>query len=255
MKQVVVLAHATDAGAASVAGRLRRQLGPASVMVLRPEALSLARWSHRVDEQGHAFTRISLPGMPPLSSADVGILLNRIRYLPVARFRHSSAKDRDYAGAEMEALVASWLAELGDRAVHVVRSHPWVTPSIPVQRWASVAAAHGLPVAPHTITTSERWRSLSTVAGAAPRGEAMACTESALVAGDEVEGPLSERFGAECIATAHALRCFPLLEFHFAKGVENLVAVDPMPPLERAAAVEATCRLVTARLPLLPAAP
>jgi hypothetical protein len=253
VKRIVLLAHASDAGAASLALRLRGRLGPAAVVVVRPEALSLATWTHRVDEHGHASTRLSLPGRPPLESADVGVVLNRIRYLPVPRFRRSSAKDRDYAGAELEALVASWLAEMGDRVVHVVRSHPWVTPSISVQRWVSVAAAHGLPVAPRTIATSARWPRRPTPA--ASGRDAPAFAGSVLVAGDDVEGPLSRPFGAACAAAARAFGCFPLLEFQFAReeGGVSLAGVDPMPPLERPAAVEAVCRLAVSLLGHAPA--
>ncbi len=267
MKQVLVIAHATDAGAASVAARLRRELGAQAVHLVRPEALSLARWSHRVDEHGHASTNVTLPGKLPLYSADIGVALNRIRYLPVVRFQRSSPKDRDYAGAELQALVASWLAELGERAIHTVRRYPWVTPSLPAQHWASAAAACGLPVAMRRITTSERWRlpgdglhgeirsacasyndTRAQMQGEGNEGQ-ISLAGSVLVAGNQVEGTLARQFGARCHAAARTLG-FALLEFQFALVAGNpaLVEVDPLPLIERPAAVEVTYRLVMSRL-------
>src|SRR5262245_29560283 len=96
---VLILAHATDVGAALVAGELARELGARAVRVVRPEILSLARWSQRVDANGGASTRIELPLGQPLANVELLAVLNRIRYLPVPRFQRASAKDRDYAGA------------------------------------------------------------------------------------------------------------------------------------------------------------
>lgn len=225
---VLILAHAGDEGAKSVAARLVRELGADAVRVVRPEGLSLARWSHRVDSTGRASTRIALPRAPAFTNAGVAAVFNRIRYLAVPRFRRRSAKDRDYAGAEFQAIVVSWLAELGDRVVHVVRRHPWVTPSLPLQHWASAAAACGLPVAKRTIVNSPQAQT-----GADVPGSGMAdFAGTVLTAGERAGGPMANRYGLRCLATARALG-FPLLEFCF--DVEEketvLVHVDPLPPL------------------------
>src|SRR5262245_13199831 len=137
MRTVVILAHAADNGAASVADSIARETGGEAVTLVRPETLSLARWSHRVHSGGGASTRIELPYGQLLESGNVGAVLNRVRYLPVPRFHRSSAKNREYAAAEMQAVIASWLAGLGGRVVHVVRRHAWVSPTLPRQHWAS----------------------------------------------------------------------------------------------------------------------
>jgi len=231
---VLILAHATDAGAAMVAEELACELGSVAVRVVRPEALSLARWSQRVDARGGASTRIELPFGQPLADAGLPAVLNRIRYLPVPRFQRASAKDRDYAGAELQAIVASWLNELGERVVHSVRRHPWVTPTLPLQHWASAAAAAGLPVAARTIATSPHTAAASIMSPKAstvkPVGYVI--TGTVLVAGNEVGGSLASRYGARCLAAASALG-FALLEFRFAfeEGDIVLVDADPLPPL------------------------
>jgi hypothetical protein len=269
MKQVLVLAHAADAGAAAVAAQLQRTLGDDVVRVVRPEALGVARWSHRVDARGRASTRVRIPAMPVLESAAIGAVLNRIRFIPLPRFCCSTRKDQDYAGAEMQALVASWLAQYGELAIHDVRRHPWVTPTVQAQAWATAAAACGLPVAPTRVATSARLQR-SVAPGVPTRdGDAAADTscqplddnehsgtddvfdETVLVAGDEAEGTLAGRFGRPCLAAARRLG-YALLEFRFVRtaGCMTLSGVDALPALDRPGAVEATCRLVMSRLAL-----
>lgn len=238
---VLILAHATDSGAESVAAHFAHNFGSRAVRIIRPEMLSLARWSHRVDSRGRAATRLTLPRSEPIDDAGVGAVLNRIRYLPSLRFQRASAKDQDYAGAELQALVASWLAALDRRVVHVVREHPWVTPVLPPQHWAKAAAEAGLPVATRIISSSPR--ALRYRSGHAPgkhrQGDAAShpaasdgTVPTVLVAGDRVGGLLSAGFGPQCLQAAHLLR-FPLLEFRFAteEGSTVLVEVDPLPPL------------------------
>jgi hypothetical protein len=246
---ILVLAHTEDRGAASVAGWLERELGSRHVRIIRPEALSLGQWSHRVDANGHASTRVSLPKAKPLASADVGAVLNRIRYLPAPRFHGASVKDREYASVELQAVVASWLAELGDRVVHAVRRQPVVTPSLPLQHWAVAAAACGLPVARRVIASSPRARVASAPGrpdcsidggrrGAAPARHGGAdpfegvLYGKVLVAGDDAGGALSDHCGQSAVETSRRLG-FPLLEFQFAvaEGDTVLVDVTPLPEL------------------------
>lgn len=238
---VVILAHTTDSGAESVAARLTLKFGSRAVRIVRPEMLSLARWSHRVDSSGRATTRLTLPKAGPVDDAGVGAVLNRIRYLPVSRFQSASAKDRDYAGAEMQALVASWLAGFGKRVVHVVREHPCVTPLLPLQHWAKPAAMCGLPVAVRTISSSPRalrlgahrvLREPHSGDSAASEVASTGTAATVLVAGDRTGGLLSPTFGPRCLRAARLLG-FPLLEFRFATedGRPALVDVDALPPL------------------------
>ena len=246
---VLVIAHATDAGAASVALRLTSRLGIGKVVTLRPESMGVLRWSQRVDGRGRATTQVALPGRAPIASHEIGAVFNRIRFLPLPQFARSSPKDRDYAGAEMQALVVSWLAALGDRVVNPVHRHPWVTPCVSRLRWAALAAAHRLPVARRVIDSRAPWLS--------DRGDALTCdrdevaigTEETgvLVAGDTTVGPLGRVHGDRCVDTARALG-LQLAQFRFAKGdgATCLVDVDPLPALDSPAAINAVCALLTA---------
>jgi hypothetical protein len=242
---VLVLAHAADAGAASVAGRLASALGPERVRLMRPEALTLAKWTHRVTDRGQASTRLEAPGHAPLSSTDVGAVLNRIRYLPAPRFRRSPAKDRDYACAEQHALVASWLAGLGQRVVHGVRTHPWVTLWMPRQHWSHAAARCGLPVAHCVYNSAPRMRALAEPGRSEDDAALLEVTGTVLVAGETAGGDMADRFRPACIAMARALR-LPLLECRFGldRGEVALVHADPYPTLSEPWAASLTADLL-----------
>lgn len=144
---LLILAHALDAGAAGVAGVLAPALGR-RLRVLRPEWLGQAQWSQRIDGQGSARTLLRWHGGHRLDASQVGVVWNRIRLLPQAAFRASAAADRDYAGAELHALVASWLAEMGARVEPPMRRHASVTPVLHHLHWAGVASRCGLALAP-----------------------------------------------------------------------------------------------------------
>lgn len=246
---ILILAHATDWGAESVAACLAHRLGAHAVRVVRPERLSLASWSHRVDARGRATTRITWPTLDPIDD-DVSAVLNRIRYLPVPRFHRASAKDRDYAGIELQSLVASWLAQLGSRVVHVVRQHAVVTPTLTLQQWATAAAACGLPVATRTFSTSPRAQRLRSSSHRESDDLTMRAHDgepaSTVVAvGDRTGGDLSATFGQRCARAARSLG-LPLLEFRFATraGGTMLTGVEPLPSLVEPWAVTLTADLL-----------
>ena len=142
----MILAHAVDSGAQAVAGLLAPVLGE-RLTVLRPEWLGQARWSQRLSEKGIARTLLRWHGGHSLDGRQIGLVWNRIRLLPQAAFRGSTAQDRDYAGAELHALVASWLAELGERVEPPMRPHASVTPVLHHLHWTAVASRCGLVLA------------------------------------------------------------------------------------------------------------
>jgi hypothetical protein len=218
---VLVLAHAADTGAASVAASLHSMLredcacASVEVWTVRPAMLSQAMWSHHVDDHGRAETQLTLPGRPALLSSQVRAVFNRIQHLPMPSFLHGSAQDRDYAAAEFHALMQSWLASLGDRVLHSLRNQPLLSPQLPMLRWAQAAVQCGLPVA--------------------PRGAGMPALEwdaTVLVAGTQTTGVLAGRFGRACVAASQALG-FSVLEFRFVRRnqVFALVGVSPYPAL------------------------
>jgi len=226
----VVIAHGSDHGALHLARHLSgRPLGR-SVLLLRPETLAMARWSHALDRGGRAQTRLTLPDGLPLEGGDIGVLINRIQCLTAPRFRQASAKDRDYADMELQALVTSWLGELADRVVPSLRSYPWLIPTISHLNWAEAALEAGLP-----ITNSQRRVTGGLNRSPLHRDEDSKRASAAgqvLVAGEHLGGSLADCFGKGCLAVARSL-ALPLLLFRFEdRGAgPALMDVNLFPPL------------------------
>ncbi|MFD0568876.1 hypothetical protein ACFQ0T_05785 [Kitasatospora gansuensis] len=144
---VVVLAARADLGAAAVARALAGRLGGDRVLPLSPTELARARWSHRVSAAGLTTTRLTLPDGRVLTDTDTAAVLHRLPPLPVLGLGRASAKDLDYARAELHALVASWLLGLGPRVLGQVSSYG--TAHGPFSPTAALVHAErcGLPVA------------------------------------------------------------------------------------------------------------
>jgi hypothetical protein len=130
--------------------------------MLRPEWLGQARWSQRIDGQGNARTLLRWHGRHDLDSSQPGLVWNRIRLLPQAAFRTSAAHDRDYAGAELQAMVASWLADMGTRVEPPMRRHAAVTPPLHHLHWAGIASRCGFALAPGRAALPEAFTVLRT---------------------------------------------------------------------------------------------
>jgi hypothetical protein len=226
---VLVLAHAADTGAASVAASLHSMLredaehSGVEVWTVRPATLSQAVWSHHVDDHGHAETQLVLPGRPAVGSHQVRAVFNRIQHLPVPGFLYGSAQDRDYAAAEFQALMQSWLASLGARVVHSLLKQALLSPQLPLLRWADAAASCGLPVAQRDAGMP-----------------ALEWDATVLVSGAQTTGVLAGRFGSACRVASQALG-FSVLEFRFVRRAKapadtlatsfELVGVSPYPAL------------------------
>jgi hypothetical protein len=225
----MILAHPLDGGAQAVAGLLAPVLGE-RLTVLHPEWLGQAQWSHRLDERGSARTSLRWHGGHRLDGRQIGLLWNRIRLLPQAAFRASSARDRDYAGAELQALVASWLAELGEHVEPQMRRHACVTPVLHHLHWTGVASRCGLVLAAGP-STPEDW----------PEDFSVLRTPM------ELWGPLRHAWPAAFTRACHAMAGelgFALLSLGFrgTPAAPLLCRVDAHPALPSPGEVQAVAR-------------
>jgi hypothetical protein len=152
--QLLILAHAQDAGAQAVAEVLAPLLD-FRLTVLRPEWLGQANWSRQFDRSGQAHTQLCWRNGRRLDSRHIGMVWNRTRQLPDSAFRLGSPQDRNFAGAELQGLVASWLASLEDRVEPSVQRHASVTPALDGRPWTSVAGQCGLGLAPDCAATPD----------------------------------------------------------------------------------------------------
>lgn len=227
--QLLILAHAFDHGASAVADVLSHHLG-SQLTVLRPEWLGQAQWSHRVSSQGRAQTRIRWQS-GALESAEVGLVWNRIRLLPQANFRNSAPADRDYAAAEMQALVTSFLAELGDRVVPPLHRHVTLTPTTHFLEWSVAALQCGLQLHPDP---------------------AVAPSSTVLVTPETVVGPPTSVWPASLFHACHGLAArlgFDFLELSFAGAPQSplLCRINSQPSLTSIAEVNTVAQWLMAR--------
>lgn len=206
----LILAEASDATAVAVAALLQRRHGPSRVHVRTATEVALAPcWTHRLSSSG-ARTDIGFHDGTSLDAVRPTVILNRLDGAGLPPGRLSSA-DREYAQAELTALIASWLAGAACRVVNPPSSAATTTCTHRPLTWLGFAARAGLPTPTLAASTSTRkfphskdaqpradlsWRSAQTAARLDAFGW---CGErlgpisaSALVIGDRVLGALPE---------------------------------------------------------------
>ena len=150
----LVLASPSDQTAIRVAALLKRRHGCDQIQLRTPAEITLApHWKHRVADAGTR-TCIELHDGTELSGPVV--VFNRLQHLDTVPQRFGSVEDRDYAQAELSALVLSWLSGAG-RAVINRPSALGLAGGIrrPLV-WQRLAQRAGLSTVPLHVTTSTR---------------------------------------------------------------------------------------------------
>lgn len=223
--QLLILAHALDTGAQSVAMALSPLLDY-RLTVLRPEWLGQANWLQRMDAEGRAHTQLCWRNGHRLDSSHIGLVWNRTRLLPQAAFRLGNVQDRDYAGAELQALVASWLASMDDRVEPSMRRHACVTPLLTGLHWTTAASNCGLALANGAVSVEDFWVLRTPL---------------------EIWGPDGTDLPPHLVNACHALAeelGFALLSLGFrgTPGAPRLCRVDAHPALATPGEVQAVAR-------------
>ncbi len=241
----LILADGPDPVAWRVAAALAAGTG-LRPLVVDTRALAPVRWSTRISDAGRTTTVVDLPLGDP--DDELGVLWCRGRTLPMARFAAADPRDRDYAGAELRALVVAWLYSLGNRVVNTVDGDGLAGPSWWPIRWLVEAGKCGLNPYPVTIATSGRavagWRGAPYDARR-PVDLGEPATDSVLVLGQRVLGELASQVGAGCLALAARAGCRCLeLSFVRHQGQWRLTAVDPVPMLRNQLEVQAAADLL-----------
>jgi hypothetical protein len=150
----LVLASAADQTAVNVATLLRRRHGGHRVDVRTPDEIVLAPlWEHRVDD-ARVRTHVRMHDQGTLGKPSV--VFNRISQLGAFPLQQSTAAEREYAYAEMAALLLSWLSGLECPVIN--RPSPTGLAGC-INRplvWQKLAKEAGLRAANVFITTSTR---------------------------------------------------------------------------------------------------
>lgn len=258
---VVVLAHAHDTGALAVARAAAGARCP--VRLVRPSELARTRrWSHRIDPNGVVESEVELASGLRLPQGRVACVLDRAFWIPLPRFARAPAQDRDYAAAEVHALLVSWLAGLGCPVINPSGGEGPIG-SLSRRQWLARAVEAGIPVARTVVATSARLLPAGLphkAVGLGPwpdqpatGGQPLEVVDDAgppfttiLVAGSRAYGELVDDFGEACLRVSREVGC-PLLQFEFGTvaGEPALLDVNPAPPLLDARSVTAVASLLT----------
>jgi hypothetical protein len=141
----LVLCHIDDRSAVRVYCSLRKRLGADAVELVSGEELALApRWSHAVDS-GRVGTELTLADGRRLQTDRMGVVFQRIRQLDMPQFARAKPDDREYAVAEMQALLLSWLAGLSCPVVNRAGPRGLCGADRSRLEWMKLAASAGLP--------------------------------------------------------------------------------------------------------------
>jgi len=241
--EFLVIADPQDRGAASVTRRLTALHGGSAVLQLSPASLSRSRWFHTVSSAGTCDTRIDVPDGRTADDRNLRWVLNRMVSPPVVpAFRAASAKDQDYAAAEFQALMTSWLASLGTRVINPAGPSLLAGAYGPPLSWMGQAREAGLKVQISRMATSD---GIPSSVPEPPIGSKDQSPGSyVLVAGRRILGPLAAMFGPQCLDLGQRLGVV-LAAFHFVPAGRNLVLarVDCTPPLAQEEEVDAVVRL------------
>ena len=222
----LVLADEWDQTAARVASELATRHGRAAVRSLSPRQLAAVSWSHRVEQRANT-TTLRLADGASLADGDLSVVFNRLRFVDPPQFATASPADRDYAGAELSALLTSWLCGL--RCPVVDRPQPphlgsgWRS----TIGWQLLAGAAGLPTRRLRYTTNGRRFAVPGLF-AATNGSSPCCLAelvddgyaSILVVGDVAVGSLPGTSPAACLRLARSSDT-SILELRFTKSART----------------------------------
>lgn len=259
----LVLAHSGDTGAFTVAATLEERHGTGRVDLVSETALADANWVHHQGDAGTT-SRVDLGDGRTITRDGYAAVFNRLRAVYPRRFAAADEADRQYAQAELNALVLAWLAAF---ACPVVPGPAPPTPSpelpslpgllvdagragLPTRRFAfasnarqAPAMAPGLPFdgqAPPAATGLAADPVPSFHLGREPALylEPVAGTpREALVVGDGVLGPAPEGLAPACVRFARE-NGYTLIALAFDRRTEGgsedwcLCGADAHPAIE-----------------------
>jgi hypothetical protein len=256
----VLLEHAGDPVARALARELAARHGEASVIRLAAELLGREpRWEHYLDSHT-VRTVLTLNNAQRLDSAEITAVVNRLH---CSTPDHLASEHRDYAAAEVNALLLSWLRSLTCLVLNRPMPRGLAGAELSFPEWLHLAGRSGLSVGDYVFTTDARRTAAagggafacSTDGGLAPdysqrlprfgsgRRPAVAAAVPAdhpqrlLVIGRRVLGAAPQAVVEASLALAGRVG-FGLLELWFATPDWTLAGVQPFPSELSAAEID-----------------
>ena len=141
----LVLCTSSDDAALWAYDRLR-EVGPRPIELVTDLDLVGARWDHRIG-RSRVRTIVSLADGRVIDSREVHGALNRFLFVPPALLVPIAPADRDYAAAELSALIVSWLAALGSRVLNPASARGFSGAWRSRSEWSMLASSAGLRAA------------------------------------------------------------------------------------------------------------
>jgi len=140
---LVILAHAHDAPARSLADRWRAHGGDAGVLTCAD--LSVAGWRHEAaaPRAGRAVIAGAL-----VPTHEIQAVITRVAGISDQELHWIHPADRAYAAAEMEAFLLAWLAALPCAVVNRPTAECLAGPMRSAEQWAAIARRLGIPTRP-----------------------------------------------------------------------------------------------------------
>jgi hypothetical protein len=265
----LLLTQDGDATTARIATALARRHGAESTAVVTMRELAEADQFTLAVNGGRPHSTIRLKAGATIESAEVGVVLNRLRYVLVPQFVRAAIADRSYATMEMYALLIGWLTSLPCPIVNSCGSSGLSGIARGPLEWFALAARAGLRTPRLGVGSSARTfpdRDLLLLADDRSQIPAPAlaslvgqrrgwCMEplgprrcSVYVAGSRVWGPLSsETHGAIRRLTARAGVALARVDFSEAYDVAGswmFVGIDEWPELVDPGAVDAATAML-----------
>jgi hypothetical protein len=144
----LVLGQHDDVEARFVADGLRERADQPVRLVTDATLVHDCRWDLRVGTGG-AVARLELGDGTVLDPTTVDGVVNRLCWLGAEAFAGASARDREYAGAELFALGLGWLESLGGRVVNRPAGSGLAGPWRRTAEWCRLARTVDLAIAPY----------------------------------------------------------------------------------------------------------
>lgn len=155
MKPILILAHPGDRLALQVYAELQRQVGSAHLRLHSAQEIALAlRWSHHQNQSGIR-TEIGLADGSTIEG-EWGLLFNRLQQLELPHFGGADPMDRDYAAAEMQALLLSWLHSLSCPVINPASAQGLGGARRTHAQWLQLAQQAGLPIQAYHFSSNPR---------------------------------------------------------------------------------------------------
>lgn len=157
----LILAHIGDDIAIRTYALLKKHYGSDDVKLVSSEELIYApHWSHQLDDTNPNST-IILANNTVLSSDEIGVVFNRLRYVVMPHFDQAKQNNREFAIMEMYGLLLSWLQSLPCPIINPPSPRGLGARTLSDIEWFYLASQAGLPVQGFAFSSDPRIHSTS----------------------------------------------------------------------------------------------